>query len=79
MEPTERMELAAQKFADRLHDAIAQQVQRALELERDRFDAELLELNNRVMNELLAMDARLKALEAIERANTDFSWKVPDE
>ena len=46
--PADRLEAAAERFADTLNEAIVVRVQAALALERDRHDAELAELRGRV-------------------------------
>jgi len=43
------LERAAERFADTMNEAIAVRVQMALSLERDRMNAELAELRERVM------------------------------
>lgn len=46
MNPHERMEAAAEKFAGSVATAIATQVERAVALERDRLDSDILGLTH---------------------------------
>lgn len=48
MAPDDRLEAAAERFADTVHRVIAERVRVSVELERDRYDAELGELRERV-------------------------------
>lgn len=77
MTPDERLDAAAGRFADLIHEAISVRVKLALALERDRHDAEIAELRDEIntVAEGVAEVARLTTQHV--RDNAAHSVRVP--